>query len=292
MKDLKKYIFENTVVNFGKANSVYGECIILAGGGGSGKGFIKNKIDASFRTYDVDDLKIKYVRMLKQGKIKDKLRDFDFSNPDDVTDLHMRVKERGWKEKQIKYIFRNKYNKEKEASNSKLLPNILFDRVSNKIDDITEIALRAKTLGYNVTVVWVLCNLETAKVNNRVRDRYIDEKTVLIPAHKECYRTMTTLFGNGYKDLNDFIDYAWIGYSAGFGRKLSGKYEKSPIIKIKKDNEGNFIFDKEKMVDEFLDKQQPYDMQALRDNMKRRYKTRETKEFCKIENIDIEKEAV
>ena len=39
MKDLKKFILENTVVDFGKATSNYGECIILAGGGGSGKGF-------------------------------------------------------------------------------------------------------------------------------------------------------------------------------------------------------------------------------------------------------------
>ena len=91
MKDLKQFIFENTVVNFGKNTSNYGECIILAGGGGSGKGFIKNKINANFKSYDVDDLKLKYQKLLKQGKLQDKLKDFDFSNPDDVTELHMRV---------------------------------------------------------------------------------------------------------------------------------------------------------------------------------------------------------
>ena len=101
MKDLKKFILENTVVDFGKATSTYGECIILAGGGGSGKGFIKNRINANFRTYDVDDLKFKYTKLLKQGKLQDKLKDFDFSNPDDVTELHMRVKQHGWKDKQI-----------------------------------------------------------------------------------------------------------------------------------------------------------------------------------------------
>ena len=110
MKDLKKFILENTVVDFGKATSNYGECIILAGGGGSGKGFIKNRINANFRTYDVDDLKFKYTKLLQQGKLQDKLKDFDFSNPDDVTELHMRVKQHGWKDKQINLIFRNKSN--------------------------------------------------------------------------------------------------------------------------------------------------------------------------------------
>ena len=56
MKNLKQFITENTVVDFGKTTSNYGECIILAGGGGSGKGFIKNRINANFKTYDVDDL--------------------------------------------------------------------------------------------------------------------------------------------------------------------------------------------------------------------------------------------
>ena len=291
MKDLKKFILENTVVDFGKATSNYGECIILAGGGGSGKGFIKNRINANFRTYDVDDLKLKYTKLLQQGKLQDKLKDFDFSNPDDVTELHMRVKQHGWKDKQINLIFRNKSNPNKEASNSKILPNLLFDKVSDKIDDITEIALRAKTLGYNVHVVWVLCNIETAKMNNKIRSRYIDEDKILIPAHKRCYENMTKLFNNGYAEFNDFIDSAWIGYSAGFGRKLSGKYEKSPIIEIKKDKNGKFIFNQETMVDNFLKEQQPINYEELKDNLKYHKRVEMTKKFCKLNNIDIEKEA-
>ena len=292
MKTLKQFIIENTVVDFGKSNSNYGECIILAGGGGSGKGFIRDKINANFKSFDVDDLKIKYQKLLHQGKLNDELKDFDFSNPNDVTELHMRVKEHGWKDKQIDLIFRNKYNPDKEASNSKILPNLLFDKVSDKIDDITEVALRAKTLGYNVTVVWVLCNLETAKINNRIRKRYIDENKILIPAHKRCYENMTKLFGNGYPEFNDFIDNAWIGYSAGFGRRLEGKYEKSPIIKIKKDESGKFIFNKEQMVDEFLSKQQPIDYKELKSNLDNHRRYEMTKKFCEIENIKIkEKEA-
>lgn len=292
MKTLTEYILENQIIEFnGKSNSNYGECIILAGGPGSGKGFIKNKINAQFKTYDVDDLKIKYQKLLHQGKLKDELKDFDFGNPNDVSELHMRVKEHGWKEKQIDMIFRNKYNPNKEASNSKILPNLLFDKVSKEITDITEVALRAKTLGYNVTIIWVLCNLDTAKINNRVRNRYVDEEKVLIPGHQNCYQTMTKLLNNEYKNFNDFIDNIWIGFSAGFGRKLEGKYEKSPVIYIKKDNEGNFIFNQD-IVDKFLAKQQPIDYRQLKFNLDHHKRYDMTKNFCKIEKVNLkEKEA-
>ena len=290
MKKLLDYILENTVVGFGRKTPQYGECIILAGGPGSGKGFIKNIIDADFKTFDVDELKVKYVKMLKQGKLNDELKDFDWSKPEDVTDLHMRVKDHGWKDKQINLIFRNKYNTEKEANNSKILPNILFDRVSGKIEDITEIATRAKTLGYNVTVVWVLCNIDIAKINNQVRDRRVSEEDVLIPNHKAAYKTLTDLFNNKYPNFNDFIDNAWIGYSAGFGRKLGGKYEKSPTIKIRKDNDGKWIFNQKEMVDAFLNEKQPIDYVNIKRLLNlgsgKRYKM--AKEFVKLEKIEKE----
>jgi len=293
MKTLIEYILENQIVGFnGKSNSNYGECIILAGGPGSGKGFIKNKINAQFKTYDVDDLKIKYQKLLHQGKLKDKLKDFDFNNPNDVTELHMRVREHGWKEKQIDMIFRNKYNPDKEASNSKILPNLLFDKVSKEITDITEVALRAKTLGYNVTIIWVLCNLETAKMNNKVRNRTVSEEKVLIPGHNNCYQTMTKLLNNEYKNFNDIIDNAWIGYSAGFGRKLSGKYAKGPVVKIKKDEDGNFIFNQKELVDDFLSEQQPVDKEQLQFNLDNHKRYKMTQKFCEMEKVDIkEKEA-
>lgn len=292
-----QYIQERRTIVFGTAGSNYGECIILAGGPGSGKGFIRNKIDASYKVFDVDELKSKYEKMLKQGKLKDELKDFDYSNPEDVTELHMRVKDHGWKEKQINLIFRNKQNPNKEAKNSKILPNLLFDRVSGKIEDITEIALRAKTLGYNVTVVWVLCNLEVAKVNNKVRYRNVSEKDVLIPNHKAAYSTLTDLLNNKYHEFNAYIDNVWIGYSAGFGRKLDGEYENSPVLKIKKDENENWIFNQDEMVDKFLAIKFPVDYDALRKNLSHKSGKRfdMTKKFIDLENIDnidIQKEVV
>ena len=42
MKDIRNFILEKKAVNFGSAKSNYGQCVILAGGPGSGKGFIKD----------------------------------------------------------------------------------------------------------------------------------------------------------------------------------------------------------------------------------------------------------
>lgn len=289
MKHLLDFINENTVVGFGRKTPTYGECIILAGGPGSGKGFIKNIIDADFKTFDVDELKKRYLQMLDKGKIKDELRSFDFKKPEDVTELHMRVKEHGWKEKQINLIFRNKSNPNKEANNSKILPNLLFDRVSGKIEDITEIATRAKTLGYSVTVVWVLCNLEVAKVNNKIRERQVDEDTVLIPNHKASYETLSNLLSNKYPHFNDFIDAAWIGYSAGYGRNLGGKYKNSPTIRIKKDENGNWIFNKDQMVDTFLAEKQPIDYEKLKKDLRSGgNKKAQAENFMREENIKEE----
>ena len=285
-----QYIQERRIIGFGSAGSVYGQCIILAGGPGSGKGFIRNKIDADYKVYDVDDLKGKYQKMLKLGKIKDELKDFDFSKPEDVSDLHMRVKRHGWKNKQISLIFRDKGADERSLGDSRSLPNLLFDRVSGNIEDITEIAIRAKELGYKVTVVWVLCNLEVAKMNNKVRYRNVDEKTVLIPNHEGAYNTLTSLLNNKYPDFNQYIDNVWLGYSAGFGRKLDGEYEKSPVVKIKKDGSGNFIFSQKEQVDDFLKLKFPVDYERLRKNLtlKSGKQFDMTKKFIEFEHIDLD----
>ena len=72
---------------------------------------------------------------------------------------------------------------------------------------------------------------------------------------------------NKYPHFNDFIDTAWIGYSAGYGRIQGGKYKTSPVIKIKKDSEGKFIFDQEKMVDSFLAEKQPIDLERIKKDL-------------------------
>jgi len=284
---LLNYIDENRAIDFGTAMSNYGECIILGGGPASGKGYIQSFINAEYKTYDVDDLKKLYIKLLDKGKLKDEYKEFDFSKPDDVTDLHKRVKSHGWKKKQADMIFKDRFDQE---NSSKLLPNLLFDKVCGEIDDITEVAIRAKALGYKITIVWVLSNLETSKINNLIRPRIVDEKNILIPNHRKAYKTLTRLFNNKEKQVNDYIDNAWLAYSAGFGRKLEGKYAASPFVKIKKDKDNNFIFDTKSMVDDFLKRQYPIDYKELQKNLKKDPSQKiyiQTLKFIEQENLDM-----
>lgn len=254
MKSLLQYLLENQSINFDKANSNYGECIIFAGGPGSGKGYVAGtRVLASFKTFDVDELKKRYIKLAQQNKLKDKVDDkkYDMTNPEDVTALHFAVKERGWKGKQRQALKSIKRNPD-------TLPNILFDMVCDDIKDVKEVVALAKEMGYRITLVWVICNIDTAREGNAHRDRKVDD-SVIVNGHKGCRATMLSLLNNEYPELNSDIDKVWLAFSPGYKRMLSKEYERTPVIKIKKDNNDNFIFKNERDVKKFLDEQQPED---------------------------------
>ena len=251
MQSLYEYILEKKSINFGSAKSNYGQCIILAGGPGSGKGYVKDhRILANFKSVDVDELKKMYIKLQKAGKIKDD-EQYDLGNEEDVSKLHMKVKERGWKNKQREHFW-------KDHQAGAHLPNILWDMVSDDIKDVEEIIKYAKPIGYNVTLVWVCCNMDTAREGNQKRDRHVSD-SVIVKGHEGAYKTMMALFDNKYPEVNKGIDNAWIALSPGYGRILDKEYQMDPVIKIKKDDKGNFNFEQKSMVDKFLKEQQPKD---------------------------------
>lgn len=251
MQSLYEYILEKQSINFGSAKSNYGQCIILAGGPGSGKGYVKDhRILADFKSIDVDKLKEMYIKLQEKGKIDDPKK-YSLSNSDDVGELHMKVKQHGWKNKQREHFW-------KDHQSGAHLPNIVWDMVSDDIKDIEEILKYAKPIGYNVTLVWVCCNMDTAREGNQKRDRHVKDN-VIVKGHKGAYKTMMDLFDNKYPEVNKAIDAAWIAFSAGWGRMLKKEFEKDPVIKIKKDDKGNWDFKQKSTVDNFLKEQQPID---------------------------------
>lgn len=255
MKSLLEYILEKKSITFngtGSKNTNYGQCIILAGGPGSGKGFIQNKILCNFKVVDVDNLKKMYMKMVKLGKIKDD-KDYNLADPKDVSILHQRVKEHGWKNLQRELFWGQRELNDEHSSG--LNPNILFDMVSDDPKDIFDVAVKAKAMGYNVTLIWVLCNKEVAKIGNEIRDRRVGEE-VIDNGHDGAYTTITKVFNNEYPYISELIDRAWIGFSAGYGRKLSEVYSKDPVLKVKNTIEDKFSIDKGK-IDKFLKQKMP-----------------------------------
>lgn len=262
MKSLLDYILEQRTIGFGEYTPDYGQCVILAGGAASGKGFIQNKIDMTGKVFDVDELKKKYQKMAKAGIFKDDY-DYDLTKPEDVARLHQKVKDVGLKGKERKHFWKDRDgNGGDKRHSSGLLPNVIFDMVSDDIKDVLEVVAQAKGSGYKVTLVWVLCNKDVAKVSNIIRG--IDKKgkarsvpdSVIEKGHNGAYKTMTDLLGNKYPDVNEFIDIAWLGFSSGWGRMLDSEHEKSPVLKIKKGADNKFVFNKS-LVDDFLKVKQP-----------------------------------
>ena len=267
MKSLLDFIIEAKSITFGGSGATketYGNCIILAGGPGSGKGFIKSKILCKYKNVDVDDLKKSYIALAKAGKIAGDNGDYDLKNPDNVSDIHSKVKERGWKNKQREAFWNQRALKDERSSG--LLPNILFDMVSGDIKDVEEVVKKAKEMGYSTTIIWVLCNKQTASIGNKIRERQVHEK-IIDTGHAEAYKTMSDLFANKYPKVTKMIDRGWIGFSAGYGRYLLPKYEHEPVVKVKKSTDDKFTIDKG-LIDGFLKDKMPIDYAFVNKKLK------------------------
>lgn len=258
-------------INFGPKDK-FGQCIILAGSGGSGKGFIRqNKVLTDYKIFNVDSHKKLYIAMQKLGLIADN-REYNLDNKDDMNDLHIKLKEKDWKHRE-----RNQFTADKSVNTDKL-PNICFDMVCSKEEDLKEVLDMVKPLGYKVTLVWVICNLQVALASNQKRARHVDDK-ILKDAYNAVTKFIPDLLSEKYPKLSGQISKAYIALSAGNERDLDTKYNKNDIIYLEKDGEGdtNFHYERYKeQVDKFLNEIQP----EISDEEKQRRKN--SKERAKV----------
>lgn len=263
MIDLKQYIEnssilealieENKVVSFKDANGrtkKFNQCIILGGGPGIGKGFIRaNYLDTDYKIFNVDDYKKLYNKMVKAGIIDD--REYDLGDNKDTAKLHYIIKSKEWKSKD-----RNKMLNPKNIANKDRLPNICFDVTAKDIKTFEEIFEQIDGLGYEITFVWVIGNLEVAVVNNSKRARKVPAD-ILTDTHNLVNKLIPEILSNKYPDVSEKIDRAFICLSAGIGRKLADKWSGSPVIEVpKKDNK----FDYESIqsdIEKFISEKQP-----------------------------------
>lgn len=223
---------EASYITFGgQANPPYGWSVCIAGGPGSGKGFVKEKIFLlDFTSFDVDDLKKKFTQAVKNPessfrKYTDK-DTYDMSNPDDVTDLHNIVKQGGWEDKVKKNVLSN--------NNQEHLPNVVFDVTGDNINKLIKNVTITKELGYKTALVWVVTNREEAMVRNVLRDRTVSD-TVLHTKHNtintELYKFITTTAGK-------YFDECWVVFNSNAhvgGTTEEAKWlEKHRVIQLKK----------------------------------------------------------
>ena len=170
-----------------------GQIVILAGGGGSGKGnAVTNLIDTnSYKRFDVDELKRLSIAVAKKNG-DDEIANLDLRKPEDVFKLHQYVDKKGLETK----IFDTMVASIKK---SKELPNLLFDvtlkdtkKVSSRVETLVELGYKKE----NVHIIWVLAEYSVAIDNNKGRDRVVPED-ILFQTHKGAAETMhSILSGN------------------------------------------------------------------------------------------------
>lgn len=250
---IESLINENKIISFKDINGrpkKFGQCIILGGGPGIGKGFIRaNYLDTDYKIFNVDGYKELYNKMVKAGLIDDK--EYNLVNNKETSELHGIIKDKGWKSKD-----RNKMLNPSHIVSKDRLPNICFDITAKNVKAFKDIFKQIDGLGYEITFVWVVGNLEVAIYNNSKRKRQVP-KDRLIKSHNQINEFIPELLSNNYPDISEKIDRAFICLSAGIGRKLSDQWSGSPVIEVpKKDNK--FDYDSvKKDIETFISEKQP-----------------------------------
>ena len=180
----------------GKAYPKFGNIVIMAGGAGSGKGFIKdNLLGIEGKVLDTDQLKQLVITCNAfdkkfQKEYQYSLSELDLGNPPDVSDLHEFV---------ASQKLENRRNDALALSLLELpddrLPNLIFDTTLKDLYKLQSISNLANELGYakeNISIVWVVTQFEVAKQQNSKRERRVPDD-VLERTHFGVAQTMNYL---------------------------------------------------------------------------------------------------
>ena len=179
--------------------------LIMAGGSGSGKSFILDKLLLfNGKVFNPDNTLQSMIDLGKKNpdwsiaiRFKEKygieLKDIDLHSPDDANKVY-----------EFLDNTRLHYNREavffKSVQNIKDKPNVIFDTTLSRLKTLEFIGLYAKLGNYdpkNVHLVWVLNDVTVALDQNAKRNRVVDPQ-YLKAAHKGAAITFKTII-----DYND-----------------------------------------------------------------------------------------
>lgn len=259
---------DEALVTFGKkAYPKFGQIVILAGGAGSGKGFVlSNLLGIEGNVLDVDALKALAIGSDKLAtRVKDEtgvdLKNLDLREPENVKVLHNILADvYGITKSNQKRVFSSAM-----AAPEDRKPNLIFDVTLKDIKKLDDITRNAVNLGYdkkNIHVVWVLNDIEMAKQQNLERDRVVPAD-ILLSTHEGAAMTMAKLMNMGssltsYLDGDMYIvfnkrgeDTTMVKSPSGGAYILSANY-----LQIKK--QGKKVMGKSELSDEIRNKIRDY----------------------------------
>lgn len=193
---------EEKVLNIGDRSVAYpkfGNILICAGGSGSGKSFVVNKM-FSFegKRFDTDNIKLSILSSKhsqvaakffnETGRTVDSITPLD---PDDVSLLHKFVSDNEYNERAILTFFMAQMHSQHKA-------NAIMDVTLKDIDKLKEISELATIGGYDKTkihIVWILNDFNVAIFQNAQRDRMVGFD-IILKTHIGASKTMKELVSN------------------------------------------------------------------------------------------------
>lgn len=200
-----QYLEEKLITFGGQAYPKFNNIVIMAGGAGSGKGFVKNNlVGMEGYTFDVDELKkLASKAPMIRKRVKDELGvDLeDLSNnlrdPENVSKLHDIIGNiLGLDNKRLQTLYRSIFSANKDRK-----PNIIFDMTLKDFRKLQEISRQASELGYdkkNIHIVWVVNDIEVAKKQNlNVKRGRVVPLEILINTHRGVSNTMRDIIDMG-----------------------------------------------------------------------------------------------
>lgn len=211
IKNQANELLEALITFGGKAYPPFGNVVIMAGGAGSGKGFVKDKlVGIEGKTFDVDALK---TLASKTPKIQKRVQDefnvdleqlaSDLKDPDNVFKLHQIIgDELKIPDKRQKLFYSSVLTAPAERK-----PNIIFDVTLKDLRKLEKITKSVQEIGYakeNIHIVWVVNDIEVAKAQNAKRDRTVPTE-ILVGTHRGASQTMADIVNMG-TDLSKYMD--------------------------------------------------------------------------------------
>lgn len=201
---------DEKLITFGKRPYPnFGQIVILAGGAGSGKGFVlSNLLGIEGNVLDVDALKALAIGSTKlAARIEQELginiKDLNLNDSENVKKMHEILADvYGITQANQKRVFTGAL-----AAPEDRKPNLIFDVTLKDIAKLEKITRNAQDLGYkkeNIHVVWVLNDVEMAKQQNLNRDRVVPSE-ILLTTHEGAAITMARIMNMG-SDLAKYLD--------------------------------------------------------------------------------------
>lgn len=195
----------------GQAYPKFGNIVIMAGGAGSGKGFVKDKlVGIEGRVFDVDELKTLASkapairkRVIAEFGVDLKAIASDLKNPENVAKLHEIIGDAlNLPDKRMQAFYASIMTADPERK-----PNIIFDVTLKDLRKLEKLTRQVDALGYDkksVHIVWVVNDIEVAKSQNASRDRTVPVE-ILVNTHRGASQTMLDVINMG-KSLKRYMD--------------------------------------------------------------------------------------